>query len=106
MLFAASSPLLAALRFQGMPDVLAQICTGAGVKSSSERPAAPSRENTPPLKHCVFCLGGAWQPPAADAPGIIPPVAPGVVLTPGRDDVLALDSPSLQPFGPRAPPRS
>jgi hypothetical protein len=106
MLFAASSPLLAALRFQGVPEVLAQICTLGGIKPPSERPAVPSHENAAQLKHCVFCLGGAWQPPAADALAIIAPAAPDALKTPERDDIPALDLSALQPLSPRAPPRA
>lgn len=106
MLYAAASPLFAALRFQGSPEILAQICTLSGPKVPSPAPSGPSHGGHLSLEHCVFCLGGAWQPPAAQGLTVVPAVDSGTARAPTRGGSLALDFPALQPVNPRAPPRA
>jgi hypothetical protein len=105
ILYAAASPLLAALRFQGAPEVLAQICSLGGVKQApAQEPSAPSHEDTRSLKHCVFCLNGAWQPPADEALADVSPAAPAARAGTRLDEVPPPDLSALQPLNPRAPP--
>ena len=106
MLYAAASPLLAAWRFQSAPEILAQICTHGGLKSAGNPPYAPTPNHRLPSQQCVFCLGGAWQPPAPAGLDVI--VAPAATEAPAfvRSSLLPPEFHALRPHGPRAPPRS
>ena len=106
VLFAAASPLLAALRFHGSPEVLAQICTFSGIKAASPEPAVPSPDTPVRLKHCVFCLVGAWDFPAADASSAGAPAGPAIATAAARAEFPSIDFAALQPLSPRAPPRA
>jgi len=105
VLYAASSPLLAALRFQGQPDVLAAICTLDGIRPVSGQPALPAQRGAQRQLHCVFCVSGAWQP-ALDVPLTVPaPASAAILIFVPRESVQPRFSATLQPLNPRAPPR-
>jgi len=106
VLFAAASPLLAALRFHGSTEVLTQICTFSGIKAASDDPAVPLRHAAGKLKHCVFCLGGAWYFPAAGPLSADAPAGPAVTTAAARAEFPPVDLAALQPLSPRAPPRA
>lgn len=106
MVFAAASPLLAALRFHGSPEVLNQICTFSGIKAASDEPAVPSRHAPVKLKHCIFCPGGAWHFPAAGPLSADAPAGPAIAAAAARAEFPPIDLAALQPLNPRAPPRA
>ncbi len=105
VLYAAATPVLAALGSQAQPGILAEICTMAGIKPAADQPAVPAENWAQHQQHCVFCISGAWQPPVNASPVVPAPAASGTLVLAGSQRILLHASPLLQPLGPRAPPR-
>lgn len=103
VLYTAATPVLAALRFEGQPDVLARICTMEGVKTAPQ-PAAPSGQSSAHEQLCVFCIGGAWQPPVQSAASHAAPGDYGSIAALRGEDARPNLFAVLQPVSPRAPP--
>jgi hypothetical protein len=105
VLYAVATPLFAALRGQFPNEYFGALCTLGGVKEAPGDPAVPAQGGTGHELQCVFCLGGAWQPPLdVSLPAPVLP-APAAAVSAVRDQVVQSASAALQPLGPRAPPR-
>jgi len=61
VLYAAATPLLAALRDQPRPDYFGALCTMGGVKDAPGQPGAPAGGGTLHQPQCVFCISGSWH---------------------------------------------
>ena len=105
VLYAAASPVLAALSFQAHAGFTAAICTLDGAKPVSEQPAAPAGNNSGHQQYCVFCVSGAWQPPVDVSLTIPAPAASDAARYLARDAVLPYTSAAFRALSPRAPPR-
>jgi hypothetical protein len=104
MLFAAASPLIAALLLDGKPEIPTQICSVHGLTALPAQPAAPTRGDRAP-QHCVFCMSGAWQPPVSGAFAFVFPYVRDSAWPHAGVRVQRADLRALQPLSPRAPPR-
>lgn len=102
---AAATPLFASLRVQSQPLYYGALCTMGGIEASPAQPAVPSESGATSQLHCVFCVGGAWQPPLDIALAVPAPAATGLVVSGRRDGVSRFPLAALQPLSPRAPPR-
>lgn len=105
VLYAAATPLFAALRAQPQSDFFGALCTLGGVKEAPNQPAVPSENGASHQQHCVLCVSGAWQPPLEASPGIPAPEASGTAVLQGRERVAPDFSALLRSLSPRAPPR-
>jgi len=104
-LYSAATPLLAALLAQPQTGYLGALCTMGSVKDAPAQPGAPAQGGASHQPQCVYCIGGAWQPPLDVSLAVPVPAAPVLLVRTGYSDVHHFLSAALQPLSPRAPPR-
>jgi len=108
VLYSAATPVLAALRDGGRDGYFGALCTFAGIKPApgqSSIPSVPPGGETARQQHCIFCVSGAWQPSLDVSLTLPAPDATGMAAPRAGEDAPPSAAATLQPLGPRAPPR-